>query len=83
VILAGRRIKDSTGEYVAREGVRLMLKAFGQVRPTLQLGLTFKEDVPDLRNSIRFKSRLIVAAGPAKISQGRSRARRRVTMQQT
>lgn len=51
VILAGRRINDSTGEYVAREGVRLMLKAFGQVRPTLQLGLTFKEDVPDLRNS--------------------------------
>jgi UDP-N-acetyl-D-glucosamine/UDP-N-acetyl-D-galactosamine dehydrogenase len=51
VILAGRRINDSTGEYVAREGVRLMLKAFGQARPTLQLGLTFKEDVPDLRNS--------------------------------
>jgi UDP-N-acetyl-D-galactosamine dehydrogenase len=51
VILAGRRINDSTGEYVARECVRLMLKSFGQVRPTLQLGLTFKEDVPDLRNS--------------------------------
>src|SRR5690606_15263062 len=56
VILSGRRINDGMGAYVARELVRQVL-ADGKVRfdngkPVVTvLGLTFKEDVPDLRNS--------------------------------
>jgi UDP-N-acetyl-D-galactosamine dehydrogenase len=53
VILAGRRINDGMGEYVARQVLRLMLKK--QRNPVgaraLVLGLTFKENCPDLRNS--------------------------------
>jgi len=53
VILAGRRINDSMGPYVAR---RLMRMLGDLSRPTRDariaiLGLTFKENVPDLRNS--------------------------------
>jgi len=51
VILAGRRINDSVSERVARECVRLLLQKGGKQQTILQLGLTFKEDVPDLRNS--------------------------------
>jgi UDP-N-acetyl-D-galactosamine dehydrogenase len=56
VILSGRRINDGMGAYVAREVVKRIL-ADGKVRfddgkPLITvLGLTFKEDVPDLRNS--------------------------------
>ena len=56
VILSGRRINDGMGAYVAREVVKKVL-ADGKVRfdngkPLITvLGLTFKEDVPDLRNS--------------------------------
>jgi UDP-N-acetyl-D-galactosamine dehydrogenase len=53
VILAGRRINDGMGEYVARQVLRLMLKK--QRNPVgaraLVLGLTFKENCSDLRNS--------------------------------
>jgi UDP-N-acetyl-D-galactosamine dehydrogenase len=53
VILAGRRINDRMGEYVANEVVRLMLKR--RINPVgarvLVLGLTFKENCPDIRNS--------------------------------
>ena len=53
VILAGRRINDTMGEYVAERVVRLMLKKRKPVADAkvLVLGLTFKENCPDLRNS--------------------------------
>lgn len=53
VILAGRRINDGMGAYVAERVVRLMLKAGLYVAKSrvLVLGLTFKENCPDLRNS--------------------------------
>jgi UDP-N-acetyl-D-galactosamine dehydrogenase len=53
VILAGRRINDAMGAFVARKTIKLMAAAgtdLGQARVGL-LGLTFKENVPDLRNS--------------------------------
>lgn len=53
VILAGRRINDSMGSYVAERVVRLMLSKRIQVNDgkILILGRTFKENCPDTRNS--------------------------------
>jgi UDP-N-acetyl-D-galactosamine dehydrogenase len=51
VILAGRRINDSTGARVARECLRRLLKAGGSIERVTVLGLTFKENVVDIRNS--------------------------------
>ena len=53
VILAGRRINDGMGKYVARQAVKMMIKAGRPVKGSRVgiLGLTFKENVPDLRNS--------------------------------
>jgi UDP-N-acetyl-D-galactosamine dehydrogenase len=53
VILAGRRINDSMGVYVAHETVRLLIKAGKVVRGAkiLVLGATFKENVRDIRNT--------------------------------
>jgi UDP-N-acetyl-D-galactosamine dehydrogenase len=51
VILAGRRINDTVGQRVAIECVRLLLKRGTMARRVAVLGLTFKEDVPDIRNS--------------------------------
>ena len=53
VILAGRRINDSMGTYVADQTVKLMLRKNLPVLGSrvLVLGLTFKEDCPDLRNT--------------------------------
>jgi len=53
VILAGRRINDEMGQYVAGELVKLLIKAGNGVKGArvTVLGLTFKEDVPDLRNT--------------------------------
>lgn len=51
VILAGRRINDSMGQRVARECVRGLLRRKAQTGIVTVLGLTFKEDVPDTRNS--------------------------------
>ena len=53
VILAGRRINDGMGKYVADETVKLMIKAGFPVRGSdvIVLGLTFKENCPDIRNS--------------------------------
>lgn len=48
IVLAGRRINDAMGPYIAHEIHDAMGKAKGRV---LILGLTFKENVPDLRNS--------------------------------
>jgi len=52
VILAGRRTNDAMGLYIARCIARLLAQAgrAGQAR-VLVLGLTFKENVPDLRNT--------------------------------
>jgi len=51
VILAGRRINDSVGVRVARECLRRLLKTGTRVEKVTVLGLTFKEDVVDIRNS--------------------------------
>ncbi|AWO95341.1 MULTISPECIES: nucleotide sugar dehydrogenase [Bradyrhizobium] len=51
VILAGRRINDGMGQRVARECVRGLLRRRAQNGIVTILGLTFKEDVPDTRNS--------------------------------
>ena len=53
IILAGRRLNDSMGAYVASEVVKLMLKAGKKVKnaKALMLGITFKENCPDIRNT--------------------------------
>ena len=53
IILAGRRMNDGMGEYVANETVKLMLKKGIQVLDSniLILGFTFKENCPDVRNT--------------------------------
>jgi UDP-N-acetyl-D-galactosamine dehydrogenase len=53
VILAGRRINDSMGKYVAEQTVKQMIAAGSSIKgaDVVVLGLTFKEDCPDLRNS--------------------------------
>lgn len=51
VILAGRRINDGMGQRVARECIRGLLRRKSSGGVVTILGLTFKEDVPDTRNS--------------------------------
>ena len=53
VILAGRRINDGMGRYVAEEVIKLMIRKEILINKSriLQLGITFKEDCPDIRNS--------------------------------
>jgi UDP-N-acetyl-D-galactosamine dehydrogenase len=51
VILAGRRINDSIGVRIARECLRRLLRAGAQAQEVTLLGLTFKENVVDIRNS--------------------------------
>ena len=53
VILAGRRINDNMARYVARSVIRLMLKrGIDVARSTVGvMGMTFKENCPDIRNS--------------------------------
>ncbi len=53
VILAGRRINDGMGQYVADQTLKLLVRSVGNVKEAriAVLGLTFKENVPDLRNS--------------------------------
>jgi UDP-N-acetyl-D-galactosamine dehydrogenase len=53
IILAGRRINDAMGKYIAERTVKLLIGANKQVKGArvAVLGLTFKEDVPDLRNT--------------------------------
>ncbi|MDO4950302.1 MAG: nucleotide sugar dehydrogenase [Bacteroidales bacterium] len=53
IILAGRRMNDGMGEYVANQTIKLMLKKGIQVLNSniLILGFTFKENCPDVRNT--------------------------------
>ena len=51
IILAGRRLNDGVGSRVGRECVRLLLRAGAHNPIVTVLGLTFKENVPDIRNS--------------------------------
>jgi UDP-N-acetyl-D-glucosamine/UDP-N-acetyl-D-galactosamine dehydrogenase len=53
VILAGRGINDAMGPYTARRTIKEMVASGFPVKdqPVLVLGMTFKEDVPDIRNS--------------------------------
>ena len=53
IILSGRRLNDSMGPYVSQETIKLMIKKGINVNGSniLVLGITFKEDCPDIRNS--------------------------------
>ena len=53
VILAGRRINDSMGKYIAENTVKLLIKADKQIKgaKVMIMGFTFKENVPDCRNT--------------------------------
>ncbi|PKO46732.1 MAG: nucleotide sugar dehydrogenase [Betaproteobacteria bacterium HGW-Betaproteobacteria-4] len=53
VILAGRRINDGMGKFVAEQTIKMLVRAGHPIKdqPIIVLGLTFKEDCPDLRNS--------------------------------
>ena len=53
IILAGRRVNDSMGQYVAMEVIKLMLKKDIKIKGgnILVLGITFKENCPDVRNT--------------------------------
>jgi UDP-N-acetyl-D-galactosamine dehydrogenase len=53
IILAGRRMNDSMGQYVASEVVKLMINKGIPVKGAnvLMLGITFKENCPDIRNT--------------------------------
>ena len=53
IILAGRRLNDSMGPYVAKQTIKLMIKKGIAISDSniLVLGITFKEDCPDIRNS--------------------------------
>src|SRR5690606_17844164 len=53
IILAGRRLNDSMGAYVASQVVKCMIKKGVSVKNAtlLMLGITFKENCPDVRNT--------------------------------
>jgi UDP-N-acetyl-D-glucosamine/UDP-N-acetyl-D-galactosamine dehydrogenase len=53
IILSGRRLNDSMGEYVASQVVKLMIKRGITINGAslLMLGITFKENCPDVRNT--------------------------------
>ncbi len=53
IILAGRRLNDNMGIFVANQVIKLMIKKGKQIKDSkvLVLGITFKENCPDIRNS--------------------------------
>lgn len=53
IILAGRRLNDGMGSYVANEVIKLMIKNDLKIKgaKVLMLGITFKENCPDIRNT--------------------------------
>lgn len=53
IILAGRRMNDGMGDYIAKEVVKLMIQRGMSIKDAdvLMLGITFKENCPDVRNT--------------------------------
>lgn len=53
IILAGRRLNDGMGSYIAKELIKLMLKSEIKIlgSKVLLMGITFKENCPDIRNT--------------------------------
>lgn len=53
VILSGRNINDSMGKYIAEKTIKLLIQAGTQIKNAnvAILGITFKENCPDIRNS--------------------------------
>ncbi len=53
IILAGRRLNDAMGEFVATEVLKLMVKSDAKIKnaKVLMMGITFKENCPDIRNT--------------------------------
>jgi len=53
IILAGRKINDDMGKYVAENTLKILIKADRQIKgcKVLVMGITFKENCPDIRNS--------------------------------
>ena len=53
IILAGRRMNDGMGDYIAKEIVKLMIKKGLNIKDSeiLVMGITFKENCPDVRNT--------------------------------
>lgn len=53
IILAGRRLNDGMGQYVANEVVKLMIRKGHRINGSkaLVMGITFKENCPDIRNT--------------------------------
>ena len=53
IVLAGRRLNDSMGQYVASEVIKLMVQKDVRIKgaKVLILGITFKENCPDVRNT--------------------------------
>jgi UDP-N-acetyl-D-galactosamine dehydrogenase len=53
IILAGRRMNDEMGKYVAQQVIKLMIKKGHHIKgaKALMLGITFKENCPDIRNT--------------------------------
>ena len=56
IILAGRRLNDSMGEHIATEVLKLVVKKDIILKESkvLVLGITFKENCPDVRNTNRW-----------------------------
>ena len=83
IILSGRRMNDNMGDYVAMEVIRLMIKKDLRVKGAkiLIMGVTFKENCPDIRNSRvvdiiqvleRFEAKVTILdpyADPAEVKQ--------------
>ncbi|WP_415221110.1 nucleotide sugar dehydrogenase [Pseudophaeobacter arcticus] len=51
ILLAGRRLNDGMGTYVAQQMIKALVKRGKPMRRVLVMGLTFKENCPDLRNT--------------------------------
>lgn len=53
IILAGRRLNDNMGRYIASQVIKLMIAADNKIKgaKVLMLGITFKENCPDIRNT--------------------------------
>jgi UDP-N-acetyl-D-galactosamine dehydrogenase len=83
IILAGRRVNDGMGEYIATEIVRLLIENSKPIKNSklLILGITFKENCPDIRNTrvidiqkslLRFKINVEIAdpyANPKEVKE--------------